>query len=283
MTTQIIIDCKEPDARRIEEALQKANICCSVENMPVGDFAVVVTAEDGTRNKVLIIERKTFEDLEASIKDGRYGVQFERLLRTDATLLMYCFGGSMEWAGRRGSKQAQERVLRTLNAQMHLAVANRGRVNIIFYYEEAYLPLMLVKLLFYLREEGYLAEAGEAAPSEQRKRPRQSTLAKAAAGSLEYNTRVSRRKLLKQPDVYRQQLLAIHGMHHAVADAIVKRYSSVFSLCTALLRQGAEEALKNIAGAGETTRSKIYKAFITKSDRMSLLEPSPEEKSVDTI
>lgn len=276
MTTRIIIDCKEPEAKNIHAVLQQAGISCCVEDMPVGDFAIVVESADGSRQQVLLMERKTFSDLDASIKDGRYGVQFELMLRSEAPLLMYCFGGNMDWAGPPGSSKTQKRVLRTLNAQMHITVAHRGRVSNVFYYKEAHLPLMLVKLLFYLREEGYLAEAGEVeatpASGRKRKRPQQSTLSKAAAGTLEHNIRVARRQLLLQPDVYRQQLLAIHGLRATAADAIIKRYSSVFSLCLALLQRGAEEALKNIDGVGKATRAKIYTAFIAETDRASMTE-----------
>jgi len=50
------------------------NISITVENLPLGD---IIITQDG--NEIIIVERKTWKDLEASIKDGRYKEQGYRL------------------------------------------------------------------------------------------------------------------------------------------------------------------------------------------------------------
>ncbi len=58
--------------------LQKDGYAFDVEALDVGDIQIV---EKESKTPIIIIERKTYSDLEASIKDGRYKEQKERMLK----------------------------------------------------------------------------------------------------------------------------------------------------------------------------------------------------------
>jgi ERCC4-type nuclease len=75
------IDCREHELIRICKFLIESNspfkeITFSVESLPIGD---VVFVDDQTGEEKILIERKTIQDLNSSIKDGRYEEQSFRL------------------------------------------------------------------------------------------------------------------------------------------------------------------------------------------------------------
>ena len=69
------IDNREKDLIPI---FQKNNIPFVNENLEIGDILI----SDDAGNTLIIIERKKYADLSASIKDGRYKEQKERLLHS---------------------------------------------------------------------------------------------------------------------------------------------------------------------------------------------------------
>jgi crossover junction endonuclease MUS81 len=83
---RIIIDKRERDLYQkcneyMESYENKQNITLLEENLDIGDI-LIQTDDEKT---VLIIERKSFQDLLASIKDGRYEEQSHRLIHTSQT------------------------------------------------------------------------------------------------------------------------------------------------------------------------------------------------------
>lgn len=73
---------------------------CTTANLEVGDFII----KDDTGNIILIIERKTIKDLCASITDGRFRQQKERLLEStnDPLKVMYIIEGRKGCNGGKG-------------------------------------------------------------------------------------------------------------------------------------------------------------------------------------
>ena len=69
------IDNREKDLVQI---LKTKNIPFINENLDIGDFLI----SDNENNILIIIERKKYADLSASIKDGRYKEQKERLIHS---------------------------------------------------------------------------------------------------------------------------------------------------------------------------------------------------------
>ena len=69
------IDNREKD---LIQLLKEKNINFINENLDIGDFLIC----DNDNNILIIIERKKYSDLSASIKDGRYKEQKERLMHS---------------------------------------------------------------------------------------------------------------------------------------------------------------------------------------------------------
>ena len=82
---EIIIDNREKD---LLELFEKNKINCIKKNLELGDIQYIVNDEI-----IYIIERKTFEDLGASIKDGRYKEQKMRLLANNKNNIFYILEG----------------------------------------------------------------------------------------------------------------------------------------------------------------------------------------------
>jgi len=74
MKLELVIDARERD---LIQQLQKENIQYSVKVLELGDILI---RDD--ENVLSIFERKTFDDLYASIKDGRYHNQKKRLMKS---------------------------------------------------------------------------------------------------------------------------------------------------------------------------------------------------------
>ena len=75
MNIVLKIDNREKDLVQI---LKTKNIPFINENLDIGDFLI----SDNENNILIIIERKKYADLSASIKDGRYKEQKERLIHS---------------------------------------------------------------------------------------------------------------------------------------------------------------------------------------------------------
>ena len=77
---RIVIDIREQELYELFARLpeKNANITIVREDLPIGDIII----QNSANENILIIERKTFPDLLASINDGRYDEQSHRLLHT---------------------------------------------------------------------------------------------------------------------------------------------------------------------------------------------------------
>jgi ERCC4-type nuclease len=74
--TALFQKCSEELSRLPEESMKKITVL--QKDLPIGDM--IIQKDDETT--LLIIERKSFQDLLASIKDGRYEEQSHRLIHT---------------------------------------------------------------------------------------------------------------------------------------------------------------------------------------------------------
>ena len=87
---EIIIDNREKDLITLFE---KNDENCIKQNLDIGDIHFVVNNEI-----IYIIERKTYQDLGASIKDGRYKEQKIRLLANNKNNIFYIIEGNINEA-----------------------------------------------------------------------------------------------------------------------------------------------------------------------------------------
>jgi hypothetical protein len=101
------VDNREHQALQIIQTLQNnrkfTNIEYEVVPMILGDFAICMEDDKGNKKEIVIYERKSLEDLAASIKDGRYSEQSKRLdsLPIHNHNIVYLIEGSMSSYGRK--------------------------------------------------------------------------------------------------------------------------------------------------------------------------------------
>jgi ERCC4-type nuclease len=74
---QIVVDCREDALLSRMNAVE--GLCVESKSLPIADIAFV---DPMTGQDLLLFERKTLQDLLASIKDGRYEEQSHRLLHS---------------------------------------------------------------------------------------------------------------------------------------------------------------------------------------------------------
>jgi ERCC4-type nuclease len=88
---QLIIDYRESDLIKLFEEKKETTIGFKVENLPIGDIVIKNNEEI-----LFIIERKSINDLCASITDGRFREQKQRLFESigDTNKIMYIIEGS---------------------------------------------------------------------------------------------------------------------------------------------------------------------------------------------
>lgn len=76
----IVVDEREHDLYSAIIKQKPEDLLVSKEMLALGDILLKEIYEDGTEKTIIIIERKTFNDLIASVKDGRYDEQSHRLI-----------------------------------------------------------------------------------------------------------------------------------------------------------------------------------------------------------
>ena len=68
----------------------------SVEQLDIGDIQIVASLEDEKEEQLILIERKTIDDLAKSIVDGRYREQKKRILGSSFKKIIYLIEGDIE-------------------------------------------------------------------------------------------------------------------------------------------------------------------------------------------
>lgn len=86
----INIDSRESKLKLVVEKNTDSNLKIQFKNLDVGDIQIV---KHDTSEKILILERKSIEDLRNSLRDGRFSEQKKRLLSTDFIHKGFIFEG----------------------------------------------------------------------------------------------------------------------------------------------------------------------------------------------
>lgn len=93
MDVVLRIDNREHKLKTLLQDSLSNNNNIIVENLECGDFII-----EHDRNVIMIFERKTINDLLASVKDGRYRIQKEKMLNcNEHHKIMYIIEGSIKW------------------------------------------------------------------------------------------------------------------------------------------------------------------------------------------
>jgi ERCC4-type nuclease len=184
-------------------ALQSMNVTSERRRLDVGD--ITVTGADRT----LVLERKKWSDLAASICDGRFKEQKSRMLSTDNTLYMYVIEGTL------GSWDASCRGMK--HTCMWAALAKtflRDGIPVFHTLTEMDTASLIAYLYTQLTTRGFDPLPGNGVVS----------------GSA---TKRKRDNLENPTDALRAMLCVVPGVSKAKADALVQRWPHVTQLSSA--------------------------------------------------
>ena len=80
------IDNRERD---LIQSFINNNIKIETQNLDIGDIQIIYIDDSYVEHNLVVIERKTYDDLGASIKDGRYKEQKMRLLANNNNIIQF--------------------------------------------------------------------------------------------------------------------------------------------------------------------------------------------------
>jgi ERCC4-type nuclease len=103
----IVVDEREQDLYSEIIKQKTEDLCVLKEMLALGDILLKTTEPNGTEKTIIIIERKTFKDLIASVKDGRYDEQSYRLIHASKIPLhniIYLLEGMMSQVNEKNKK-----------------------------------------------------------------------------------------------------------------------------------------------------------------------------------
>lgn len=221
--TSLIIDMREKD---IIDSLTKKNVEFETSSLEVGDMLLIKDEEK------LVFERKTLNDLEASIKDGRYHEQKQRLKSTfPFHRITYIIEGSLKSIDKYVSSKA---ITSSLISSMY-----RDGFHVIH-------TLNVEETVW------YLCQIRERMCTDDK------TKFDSSNGEYACSIKSKTKKIdnLTPELVYKMQLAQIPGISMKIAEEISKMYPSFSSLLKSIEEQGVK-TFDNIDGIGKTKSKKI--------------------------
>lgn len=124
---KLIIDSREKEEARtiIQQIVQEHGYQVNIEQLSVGDLAIT----DDKGNIKLVLERKTCRDMAASLNDGRYREQKDRLLASEIKWKGYILEGQYPNDGIRfPSKKGQKVVTQATYYSMITGITLRDKL-----------------------------------------------------------------------------------------------------------------------------------------------------------
>ncbi len=211
-TYQIKIDNRE---KALAEFLQKDGYAFDIEPLEVGDIQFV---DQATKIPFIIVERKTYPDLEASIKDGRYKEQKERMLKAypyKVRKIILLEGSPKSF--KLGQKVLDGVIVNSM-VRDHISVyCCRDFAEICRFFET-----ILLNLPKYIDE---LIPAICTISAENSIPAFESDLA-----AYTHSVKTGKKENLTPKVCFRNMLCQINGISNTIADALVERYQSISAM-----------------------------------------------------
>ena len=234
----IIVDNREQYVIKEINRKQKLRPLVTIETLVIGDFIV----KNKDQDTVLVIERKTWSDLNSSIMDGRYRNQKERLIKycLDQKLrrdqIMYIIEGNYDDSKH---KLLLESTLKT--ACVNLQIRDGFRV----YFTDS--PKDTVEFL--QKTINCLSKYNNYSPNN-----------KVEGGGNEFYKTLSvvKKENLTPKRVYLAQLSIIPGVSIKKAESIYELFPDLVSLIDELKGSNNGDILRKIKGIGPKLSEKIY-------------------------
>ena len=222
-TYQIKIDNRE---KSLADFLQKDGYAFDFEPLEVGDIQFV---DQATKIPFIIVERKTYPDLEASIKDGRYKEQKERMLKAypyKVRKIILLEGSSKSF--KLGQKVLDGVIVNSM-VRDHISVyCCRDFAEICHFFET-----ILLNLPKYIDE---LIPAVCTLTSENSIPAFESDLA-----AYTHSVKTGKKENLTPKICFRNMLCQINGISNTIADALVERYQSISAMIADLQGRFGED------------------------------------------
>lgn len=184
-------------------ALQSLNVPSERRRLDVGDITI------SSESRTLVLERKQWTDLAASICDGRFKEQKSRMISTENTLYMYVVEGSLKsWDGSCGGMK------QTCMWAALTKTCLRDGIPVFHTLTETDTASLCAYLYTQLTTQGFDPQSGNGVVS--------GSASKRKRDNLESPT-----------DALRAMLCVLPGVSKAKADALVERWPHVSQLCSA--------------------------------------------------
>jgi ERCC4-type nuclease len=244
MTYSIIIDNREN--KIINEFKKRQNLknIYTIETLIIGDF--IIKQNDKI---LLVIERKTWSDLNNSIMDGRYRNQKDRLIKycldnkLNRDQIMYLIEGNYEITNNKHkllTKSALESACTNLQIRDGFRLYQTDSLKNTFEF--------LQKIINCLNKYGYYYQDNN----------NNSII----GGDFYKSLSVVKKDNLTPSTVYLNQLRIIPGLSIKKAESIMSEYPNLVSLVDVLKGSNNGDKLKEIKGIGPKLSEKIYRYII---------------------
>lgn len=211
-TYQIKIDNRE---KALADFLQKDGYAFDIEPLEVGDIQFV---DQVTKIPFIIVERKTYPDLEASIKDGRYKEQKERMLKAypyKVRKIILLEGSAKSF--KMGQKVLDGVIVNSM-VRDHISIyCCRDFAEICRFFET-----ILLNLPKYIDE---LIPAVCTISAENSIPAFESDLT-----AYTHSVKTGKKENLTPKICFRNMLCQINGISNTIADALVERYQSISAM-----------------------------------------------------
>jgi ERCC4-type nuclease len=192
MQVSFILDTREHKLRKI---FDENKIKYSVKQLDLGD--IIIEIENDTGKYYIIIERKSYTDLKASLTDGRYRDQKSRYLQLGRDQVYYIL-------------ENNDPEFSTLNKEayygMYIHTIIRDKIGVILSNSIQETFILLLKMAETFEKFGFNTET-----------------------KMEENTQIKKKKAVGI-DVYKNQLCCISGISIKKANEIVKKYDTMEKL-----------------------------------------------------
>ena len=224
------IDNREP--KNIQDIINSRIKNIELKNLDIGDFKII----NKNNNVVMIFERKSLNDLIASVKDGRYNEQSFRLDETplENNKIFYIIEGNIMNFCQNKSESIQKTIFSCM-----LSLSYKKGFSIINTMNEIETAEYIIRFYEKISSKGYLEENTQ---------------------SYNNTLKTTKKSKISKDNINQIMLMQIPGISQNIADALIENFESIENLIFTLKNE--PEKLDNFKIKNKSGERKISKAII---------------------
>lgn len=224
------IDNREP--KSIQDIITSRVESVNLKNLDIGDFKII----NNNNEVVMIIERKSLNDLLASVKDGRYNEQSFRLDETpiENNKIFYIIEGNIMNLCQNKSETIQKTIFSCI-----LSLAYKKGFSIINTMNEIETSEYIIRFYEKISSKGYLEEKTQ---------------------SYNNTLKTAKKSKISKENINQIMLMQIPGISQNIADSLIEEFESVENLIFTLKNE--PEKLNNFKIKNKSSERKISKGII---------------------